>query len=143
MPYAILAIVNFYFACCKAQRYQTENVYDMMLYECPNPWSPLNILLNCCSVVRTWRRTISESVQNVMINRPAFSAACKTSRRPGFFIWNIFVVMVRSTQAACCVKCYEYINLSIIHVHSHLVRLLWAYKFFKLELRHMILRFSA
>lgn len=45
------------------------------------------------SVIHTWRKTVSESVQNVNINHPAFSAACKASRRPGFFIWNIFVVM--------------------------------------------------
>jgi len=39
---------------------------------------------------------ISKQVfQNTKTKHPAISVACKATRRPGFFIWNIFFVMVR------------------------------------------------
>ena len=47
------------------------------------------------SHVHTWRKITTKIVQNTKYKHPALSAACKASRRPGFFVWNILVVMVR------------------------------------------------
>lgn len=46
------------------------------------------------SHVHTWRKITTKVVQNAKYKHPALSAACKASRRPGFFVWNILVVMV-------------------------------------------------
>jgi len=48
------------------------------------------------SHVETWKRVSSKAYQNTKHKHPAFSTSCRASRRPGFFIWNIFLVMVRS-----------------------------------------------
>ena len=45
-------------------------------------------------VIRTWTRTREEAFKAGNNKHPVFSAACKASRRPEFFIWNILVVMV-------------------------------------------------
>ena len=44
--------------------------------------------------VETWKKVTTKVFQNAKYKHPALSAACKASRRPGFFIWNIFFVMV-------------------------------------------------
>lgn len=44
--------------------------------------------------IHTWTKTHEEAFKNNHAKHPTFSAACKASRRPQFFIWNIFVVMV-------------------------------------------------
>ena len=36
--------------------------------------------------------------QNSKYKHPALSTSCRASRRPGFFIWNIFLVMVSSAH---------------------------------------------
>ncbi|ELT93511.1 hypothetical protein CAPTEDRAFT_221712 [Capitella teleta] len=46
------------------------------------------------SHVHTWRKITTKIVQNTKYKHPALSAACKASRRPGFFVWNILVVMM-------------------------------------------------
>ncbi len=50
--------------------------------------------------VETWKKVTTKVFQNAKYKHPALSAACKATRRPGFFIWNIFFVMVR--DVICC-----------------------------------------
>ena len=42
----------------------------------------------------TWKDIKEESFNNSNKKHPSFGASCKVSRRPQFFIWNIFVIMV-------------------------------------------------
>ena len=44
--------------------------------------------------VETWKRVTTRIYQNSKFKHPAISASCRASRRPGFFMWNIFLVMV-------------------------------------------------
>ena len=46
------------------------------------------------SHVETWKRVTTRIYHNSKYKHPAFSTSCRASRRPGFFIWNIFLVMV-------------------------------------------------
>lgn len=46
--------------------------------------------------IHTWTRTREEVFKVTKNKHPVFSAACKASRRPEFFIWNILIVMVGS-----------------------------------------------
>ena len=46
------------------------------------------------SHVETWKRVTTRIYQNSKYKHPALSTSCRASRRPGFFIWNIFLVMV-------------------------------------------------
>ena len=46
------------------------------------------------SHIETWKRLSNKAYQNSKHKHPAFSTSCRASRRPGFFIWNIFLVMV-------------------------------------------------
>ena len=45
-------------------------------------------------IILTWCRTRTDDNKSSKTIHSAFSAACKASRRPEFFIWNILVVMV-------------------------------------------------
>ena len=56
------------------------------------------------SHVETWRKMTTKVVQNAKYKHPALSAACKASRRPGFFVWNILVVLVSN---------YNYVSRSV------------------------------
>ncbi len=57
--------------------------------------------------VETWKKVTTKVFQNTKYKHPALSAACKASRRPGFFIWNIFFVMVsRSVEATGVSLCH-------------------------------------
>ena len=51
--------------------------------------------------IHTWTKTREEAFKTTKNKHPAFAAACKASRRPGFFIWNILVVMVRLVPGSC------------------------------------------
>ncbi|ESN93036.1 hypothetical protein HELRODRAFT_189657 [Helobdella robusta] len=44
-------------------------------------------------MIHTWTRTREEAFKSIQCLHPVFSAACKASRRPEFFIWNILIVM--------------------------------------------------
>ena len=46
------------------------------------------------SHVETWKRVTTRIYQNSKYKHAALSTSCRASRRPGFFIWNIFLVMV-------------------------------------------------
>ncbi|KAK2152898.1 hypothetical protein LSH36_315g03080, partial [Paralvinella palmiformis] len=46
------------------------------------------------SHVETWKRVTTKIYQNSKFKHPAISSSCRASRRPGFFIWNIFLVML-------------------------------------------------
>jgi len=46
--------------------------------------------------IHTWTTVREEAFKSTKSKHPSFSAACKASRRPQFFIWNILVVMVTS-----------------------------------------------
>ena len=46
------------------------------------------------SHVETWKRVSDKVYQNSKYKHPAISASCRASRRPEFFIWNIFLVML-------------------------------------------------
>ena len=46
------------------------------------------------SHVETWKKITTKVYQNSKFKHPSFSTSCRASRRPGFFIWNIFLVMV-------------------------------------------------
>jgi len=46
------------------------------------------------SHIETWKRLSTKEYRNSKYKHPAFSTSCRASRRPGFFIWNIFLVMV-------------------------------------------------
>lgn len=46
------------------------------------------------NIVLTWLRIRVDDNKSPKTSHSAFSAACKASRRPEFFIWNILVVMV-------------------------------------------------
>ena len=46
------------------------------------------------SHVETWKRVTTRIYQNSKFKHPALSTSCRASRRPGFFVWNIFLVMV-------------------------------------------------
>jgi len=50
------------------------------------------------SHVETWKRVTNKAYQNSKHKHPAFSTSCRASRRPGFFIWNIFLVMVNANS---------------------------------------------
>ena len=54
------------------------------------------------SHVETWNPSSlpSKVYQTSKHKHPSFSASCRASRRPGFFIWNIFLVMVSNTKNA-------------------------------------------
>jgi len=51
------------------------------------------------SHIETWKRLSNQAYQNSKHKHPAFSTSCRASRRPGFFIWNIFLVMVGYARA--------------------------------------------
>ena len=59
--------------------------------------------------IHTWTRTREEPFKANKSKHPVFSAACKASRRPQFFIWNIFVVMVGClfVVSSSCFVCYS------------------------------------
>merc|ERR1712142_1083703 len=44
--------------------------------------------------VETWKRVTTRIYQNSKYKHPAISTSCRASRRPGFFLWNIFLVML-------------------------------------------------
>eukprot|EP00918_Siedleckia_nematoides_P052393 GHVU01114497.1.p1 GENE.GHVU01114497.1~~GHVU01114497.1.p1 ORF type:complete len:481 (+),score=66.98 GHVU01114497.1:535-1977(+) len=46
------------------------------------------------SHVETWKRVTTRIYQNSKFKHPALSTSCRASRRPGFFVWNIFLVML-------------------------------------------------
>lgn len=46
------------------------------------------------SHVETWKRVTTRIYQNSKYKHAALSTSCRASRRPGFFIWNIFLVML-------------------------------------------------
>ena len=46
------------------------------------------------SHVETWRRVSERVYQSSRHRHPAISASCRASRRPGFFLYNIFLVML-------------------------------------------------
>jgi hypothetical protein len=46
------------------------------------------------SHVETWKRVTTRIYQNSKFKHAALSTSCRASRRPGFFIWNIFLVML-------------------------------------------------
>lgn len=46
------------------------------------------------SHVETWKRVTTRIYHNSKFKHPAISTSCRASRRPGFFIWNIFLVML-------------------------------------------------
>lgn len=46
------------------------------------------------SHVETWKRLTTRIYQNSKYKHAALSTSCRASRRPGFFIWNIFLVML-------------------------------------------------
>lgn len=47
------------------------------------------------SFLNTWSKTWTDENKKPKTTHSAFCAACKASRRPEFFIWNIILVMVR------------------------------------------------
>ena len=47
--------------------------------------------------VETFKRVATKAYNNPRAKYPALSAACQASRRPGFFVWNIILVMVCPT----------------------------------------------
>jgi len=67
------------------------------------------------SHIETWRRLSNKAYQNSKHKHPAFSTSCRASRRPGFFIWNIFLVMVIhiSHSLSLLVVMVVYISLSL------------------------------
>ena len=44
--------------------------------------------------IAVWSKINQEAIRSSNKRHPTFSVACKASRRSGFFIWNILVVMV-------------------------------------------------
>lgn len=46
------------------------------------------------SHVETWKCITTKIFQNSKLKHPSFSTSCRASRRAGFYIWNIFLVMV-------------------------------------------------
>ena len=46
------------------------------------------------SHVDTWKRLTTRIYENSKYKHPAISTSCRASRRPGFYIYNIFLVMV-------------------------------------------------
>lgn len=48
------------------------------------------------SHIETWTKVISRTYQTNESKHRIYSTACRASRRPGFFIWNVFLVMVSS-----------------------------------------------
>ena len=67
------------------------------------------------SHVETWKRVTTRIYQNSRYKHPALSTSCRASRRPGFFMWNIFLVMVSSIQTK------NEIIVSLLSIRRHLV----------------------
>ena len=78
---------------------RTEKEVEVL--EDPNERSALNIQSftgeqewQLHQFMNTWRKVRIDENKSPKTRHSAFSAAGKASRRPGFFIWNILVVMV-------------------------------------------------
>ena len=57
------------------------------------------------SHVETWKCITTKIFQNSNLKHPSFSTSCRASRRAGFYIWNIFLVMVRVCVCMCLLVC--------------------------------------
>ena len=58
--------------------------------------------------VETWKKVTTKVFQNTKFKHPALAAACKASRRPGFFIWNVFFVMVSFMDLSCTCFLFQF-----------------------------------
>ncbi|ESN99603.1 hypothetical protein HELRODRAFT_176768 [Helobdella robusta] len=65
--------------------------------------------------VSTWRRTVSKTINKVLVDFPGLSVAAKASRRPQFFIWNIIVIMM-----AICSLAFATFTVSLETPHFRL-----------------------
>ena len=62
-----------------------------------NPWRHIVFHIQewkLHSHVETWKRLTTRIYHNSKYKHPAISTSCRASRRPGFYVWNIFLVMV-------------------------------------------------
>jgi hypothetical protein len=50
--------------------------------------------------VETRRRLVTRTYDTDESTHPMLSTSCRASRRPGFFVWNIFLVMVSGGRSA-------------------------------------------